>query len=391
MFDRLCNIPKSYSFFLFGARGTGKSTLLHQSFANAQGECLWVNLLDPSVERRLSQNPSYLREMIDSHRALNAANPKVVVIDEVQKVPELLNLVHQLIEDSKLTFALTGSSARKLKRGAANLLAGRAFVRRLYPLTHRELGPKFNLDTALTWGSLPRVLQFDLPEDRADFLYAYTDTYLKEEVLMEQLVRKVPAFREFLHVCAQSAGKILNYTKIARDISADNMTVTTYLEILEDTLIANLLPPFHQSIRKRQRKNPKLYFFDIGVVRALANQLNLPLRASTYLYGDLFEQFVILEIMRLAEYYQKKWSFSYLRTKDDAEIDLIIERPGLPLAAIEIKSTSAVDDHEIDRFARLGRDLPNAECFIFSQDSVARIRSGVHCLSWMEGIAAIGL
>jgi predicted AAA+ superfamily ATPase len=382
MFNRKVNIPKNNSFFLFGARGTGKSTLLRQKFSEAR----WIDLLDVEMERRLRERPSVLKELLAAGLKSNW-----VVIDEIQKVPELLNTVHSLIESSHLNFVLTGSSARKLKRGGANLLAGRAFMRRLYPLTHDELGSSFSIEDVLNWGALPKIFQFDEQRDRMDFLKAYADTYLREEIVMEQLVRKVPAFRKFLEVSAQSAGKILNYAKIAKDIGSDPVTVPSYFEILEDTLVATLLPPYHSSIRKRQRKNPKLYFFDLGVQRALALQLDIPVREGTYLYGNNFEQFLITEIQRLAEYTGKNWSFSYLRTKDDAEIDLIIERPGMPTAAIEIKSSRIVDEKDVDAFARLAGSLQNAEMFFLSQDPLVRKIGLVTCMPWQEGIAALDL
>jgi predicted AAA+ superfamily ATPase len=218
--------------------------------------------------------------------------------------------VHRLIEKTHISFALTGSSSIKLKRGAANLLAGRAFVYNLFPLTHWELQESFQLDAALRWGTLPKIFQFNLDEERERFLKAYSLTYLKEEIAVAQLVRNLNPFRNFLEVAAQCNGQILNYSKIARDVGVDTKTVQAYFSILEETLVGFFLPAFHQSVRKRQRVSPKFYFFDPGVKRALARTLQQEIYPRTYEYDQAFEHWVVLEFFRLAHYLDKEWSFS---------------------------------------------------------------------------------
>lgn len=386
MINRILKPSKNNSFFLLGARATGKSTFLRSFFS--PDEALWIDLLNLDVEAQLQARPMALAEQLA--KASENSALKWVVIDEIQKIPFLLDVVHSEIERGRFLFALTGSSARKLKRGSANLLAGRAFSNYFFPLTHLELGAKFDLDLVLRFGSLPKIFAFT-HEERMDYLRAYANTYLKEEIQAEQIVRKIQPFRAFLEVAAQSAGKIINYSRIARDINSDPVSVQSYFEILEDTLLGFQLKPFHLSIRKRQRKNPKFYLFDLGVQHALARTLSVPLVVQTSAYGEAFEQFVINEIQRLNFYFKKDWELSYLRTKDDAEIDLIIDRPGLPMALVEIKSSARVDETSIAQLSRLAKDFPKHEAFCLSQDPMARIVSGVQCLPWMQGLRELGL
>ncbi|MFH1726804.1 MAG: ATP-binding protein [Pseudomonadota bacterium] len=373
----MINPIKSNSFFLFGARGTGKTTLL-RSLLDPE-TCLFINLLEPELEDDLNRNPEILGHLID-----NKKNLEWVFIDEIQKLPKLLNVVHDYIEKSKLKFALTGSSARKLKRGASNLLAGRAFVYNLYSLAFLEIGDAFDLDKALKYGTLPKIFDFDTEDEIQAFLRAYALTYLKEEIKEEQLVRKLDPFRRFLDVAAQMNGEIINFSNIAKDVGTDVKTVQSYFEILEDTLIGHLLEPFSKSIRKRQRSNPKFYFFDNGVKRALDRTLTLDLAPKTFEYGIAFEQFIINEMFRLNSYESRDWKFSYLRTKDDAEIDLIIERPGKPIALIEIKSTEKVDERHIRNLVSFNKDIENSQAFCISKDPVNKKIMNVDCIFWKD-------
>ena len=286
MFPRFVKFPLQHSFFLFGPRGTGKSTLLKKRFHLSQ--CLWLDLLETSVEDQFSRNPG------DFYAIVKALPKEVlyVVVDEIQKVPKLLDEVHRLIEETDKIFILTGSSARKLKRGGANLLAGRAFVCSLYALSCFELGEQFELERALHWGTLPKIFSLEDDTSRSAFLRAYSDTYLKEEIWNEQVIRKLPPFRRFLEVAAQCNGKIINYANIAQDVGVDDKTIKEYFIILEDTMIGFFLEPFRNSFRKRLVEKPKFYFFDPGVVRSLSRRLSVPLTAKTSAYGDAFEHFI---------------------------------------------------------------------------------------------------
>lgn len=385
MFNRLFKFPKNNSFFLFGARGTGKTFLLKDHFKPPKAA--YFDLLSPEQNETYSLRPQALVEQL----AALGSETEWIVIDEIQKIPKLLDVVHQQIESSRFKFALSGSSARKLKRGGANLLAGRAFVNHLYPLTAHELGGQFSLDAALAWGTLPRLFAFENDADKRDFLRTYAHTYLKEEITAEQVVRRLDPFRRFLVVAAQMSGQIINYSKIAREVGASTPTVQTYFQILDDTLVGFLLEPFHESIRKRQLGNPKFYFFDSGVQRALNNTLTVELKPQTYAFGTAFEHFVINEINRLQSYAKKDYRFSYLRTKDGVEIDLIIERPGLKRALVEIKSTARVAEDDVRALQQLGNDVPNSEAFCLSLDPAPKKIGAVACFPWLIGLEELGL
>ncbi|MCC6272404.1 MAG: ATP-binding protein [Deltaproteobacteria bacterium] len=385
MFDRLIKPIENRSFFLFGARGTGKSTWLHKAFEARPH--LYIDLLDLDQEERLAKNPAALSTEIDGMKDPDAW----VLIDEIQKLPKLLDTVHRYIEkDPPVRFALTGSSTRKLKRGAANLLAGRAFLQYLFPLTFLELKEDFELSQAISWGTLPEIFQLNSDQDKTRYLRTYAQTYLKEEIVAEQVIRKLDPFRHFLEIAAQQNGEILNYSNIARDIGVDTITVQSYFQILEDTLVGYFLHPYHESIRKRQRSNPKFYFFDLGVKRSLENMLTVELRENTYAYSKAFEHLVILEAMRLNAYFERDYRFSYLRTKDHAEIDLIVERPGAPLALVEIKSGTQADERDIKTLAALLKDMKQpAEAYCLSRDPTPKRIGEIRLLPWQEGLREI--
>ena len=380
MISRLLQLPDDESLFLFGPRGVGKTTLLKHLpwFSNA----LYINLLVPGEEQRFARYPD---ELISIVKALSTQTSHIV-IDEVQKLPKLLDVVHELIETSSKKFILTGSSARKLKKGGANLLAGRAFVYHLFPLTSLELDNYFNLDDALRFGTLPEIYSYQTHEEKHLFLNAYAHTYLKEEIWGEQLIRELDPFRRFLEIAAQSNGKIINYLNIARDVGVDDKTIKSYYSILEDTLIGFYLESFHHSIRKQVNTKPKFYLFDTGVTRALNHLSMVPLVAQTSGYGDAFEHFIILECIRLASYHQKDFRFSYLRTSNDVEIDLIVERPNKPLLCIEIKSASIVTPIMINSFIRLTLDIKNSEAICLSQEKYPKKIDHVTVLPWLAGL-----
>lgn len=313
-----------------------------------------------------------------------------VVIDEVQKVPKLLDIVHLEIEKKKTKFALTGSSARKLKRGAGNLLAGRAFTYHLQPLTTHELDKQFDLANALAFGTLPKLMEYTLSDDRNEYLRSYVRTYLKEEILIEQLIRKIDPFRDFLPIAAQMNGHIINYNKIAKDVGVQQPTIQSYFQILDDTLLGFYLPAHHRSIRKRQREAPKFYFFDPGVKRALDGTLSVPLLPQTSAFGKAFEHWAILEVYRLNEYFRKDYQLSYLRTKDDAEIDLIIDRPGQKSVLVEIKSTTRVMESDIRTLARFQKDWKTpVEAQVWSLDPTEQRWGKVQSLHWQRGLDSI--
>lgn len=383
MFERYREFSLDHSLFLFGPRGTGKSTLVADRF-NPEATVRY-DLLDSKIVEQFQRDPGSLYAMV-------TGLPKHlthVIIDEIQKVPQLLDEVHRLIEEKKKNFVLTGSSARKLKRGGANLLAGRAFVYHLFALSSFELKNSFDLNKALHWGTLPKISSLTTGTDKDSFLRAYAETYLKEEIWDEQIVRKLPPFRKFLEVAAQCNGKIINYANIAKDVGVDDKTVKEYFIILEDTLIGFFLEPHHNSFRKRLSEKPKFYFFDTGVVRSLARRLSLPLLPKTFAYGDAFEHFIILEFIRLASYFQPDYRFSYIRTAGDVEVDLVVERPGLPLLCVEIKSSEMIAESDIGPFKRLTKDIPNSESVVLSQDRFVKRYDHITCYPWQVGLIEI--
>lgn len=378
--NRLLKLTDNRNGLLFGARNTGKSTLLKEIFAPEVA--LWIDLLDPNVEAQFLSNPSLLEAMV---LALEDSKP-LVILDEIQKVPKLLDVVHRLIESTNKKFIMTGSSARKLRHGGANLLAGRAFVYHLFPFTSIELGAQFNLDSALRWGTLPAISYMKDEDEKIRFLQAYTQTYLKEEIWLEQFIRKLDPFRKFLEVSAQCNGKIINYANIARDVGVDDKTIRQYFSILEDTLIGFFLEPFQHSFRKRLSLKPKFYYFDTGVVRALSRMLTLPLVPSTSAYGEIFEHFIILECMRLISYFHSEFRISYLKTKDDAEVDLIVERPGQKILFIEIKSSTHIQKEDLSSFERIVEDFGDCEAVCFSNDETEKRFGNIFALHWQTGL-----
>jgi predicted AAA+ superfamily ATPase len=388
MVKREVNLLKSHSFFLFGARGTGKSTLLEQIIPKK--DSFWVDLLLPEEEAFYAESPGALSQRISELKY----TPDWIVIDEIQKVPKLLDVVHYEIEKRKLKFALTGSSARKLKRKGVNLLAGRAFVNYLYPLTHVEIANDFDLIPALSWGTLPFVTNLTADrtgdEVRKAFLQSYVETYLKEEILQEQIIRNIVPFRKFLSIASQLSGTMLNYSSIASDLKVDWATVRSYFEILEDTLLGFNLPAYNKSLRKQQLQSSKFYIFDLGIKRALDKTLGL--KPSTgQIIGPLFEHFVISEIYRLNHYYKKDFELSYLATQGGLEVDLILERPGEKTALIEIKSSENVSDKHLRHIEQLASEYSDFEAFCLCRESQPRKVGKVRVLPWKLGIKELGL
>jgi len=383
MIARSLILPQTHSFFLFGARGTGKTSLLHELWNHS---ALYIDLLNLETEARYQAEPENL------YKELSQQNPRgqgTVIIDEIQRVPKLLDVVHRKIEETKLQFILTGSSARKLKSGAANLLAGRAFVFHLFPFTAEEIGSKFDLLDALQYGTLPKVVTFEDTLEKRRFLKSYGLTYLKEEVWGEQLIRKAEPFRKFLPLAAQTHGQVVNYSKIARDVGVDDTTVQNYFSILEDTLVGFLLPAYSGSIRKQLRSTPKFYLFDNGVKRALEGTVDFPLVHGSFEYGTLFEQFVIVEIMRRVAYAEIELGFSYIATEGGAEIDLVLSRGTKVIALIEIKSSSKIDPQDLRHLVIFKDSFKGAKSFCLYGGEIEFQEDGIAILPWKKGIEQI--
>lgn len=369
---------------MFGPRGTGKTTFLKHFFDPTELE--YIDLLNIEEEDRFARNLLELEERVHALQP-----PKTwIVLDEIQRIPRLLDVVHRLIETTSVKFAITGSSGRKLLRGASNLLAGRAFVNHLHPLTISELSDSVPLLELLKWGSLPKVIQFQTGEEKKEYLRAYAHTYLREEIAAEQLVRKIDPFRSFLSAAAQCNGQIINASKIARDVGVDTKTVQAYFSILEDTMVGFLLPAWHRSIRKRQSTQPKFYFFDPGVKRALDFTVTQEMYEGSFAFGNAFEHLIILELFRLNHYFRRDFRFSYLRTPSGAEADLIVDRPGAPTAFIEIKSSTFVSEEDCASVNSFAKELPDVAAFCISRDPHQKKIGHTRCVPYWEAARELG-
>ncbi len=346
-------------------------------------KAVYVDLLEIDLMDQLLMDPSRFKQIIDSPENYH----KSVIVDEVQKFPRILDVVHSQIQSRKRQFILTGSSSRRLKQQSSNLLAGRAWVYNLYPLSALELGESFNLKKALEVGGLPEAYIQEDQVSSHEYLKAYASTYLQKEIQQEQWVRKLDPFRRFLAIAAQMNGKVVNRSKIAKEAGVDDTTVANYFEILEDTLLGFYLPTYHKSARKSQTLSPKFYFIDPGIKRALDRTLTVDLLPQTFAWGDAFEHWVILEIVKNASYSRLDWTFSFIRTKDNVEIDLVIERPGTSALFIEIKSKKMVDESDAKSLETLGRDTdPSAEKWLLSLDPLDRFFGKTRALHWQKAI-----
>ncbi len=354
-------IGNRQSFFLFGPRQTGKSTLID---ALTQGQRVFkIDFLETETVLKYKTNPSLFRS--EAEKFIQTQERPIFFIDEVQKVPEILDGVQKLLfQYPQSQFILTGSSARKLKQGGANLLAGRAIKFHLHPLTHLEIGQNFDLNKYLGRGSLPPIV--DLDEVSAQrILQPYTATYLQEEIIHEALVRNVVPFSRFLEIAADQNGEMVNYSNIARDVGIASKTVQDYYQILEDTLICFRLLPFLKGARKRLIKHSKYYFFDLGVTNTLCKRPIGPANPGTSLYGRLFEHFIIMEVLRLSDYFEKNFSLYHWRNAQQAEVDLIIES-SKGLMACEIKAKEVIHSQDVKGLKKFAEDYPNAQLICIS-------------------------
>lgn len=364
LITRFFNLPKS-SFFLFGPRGTGKSTWLRQKFPNA----LWIDLLQPENLRLYSAYPERLRELV------LLPEQKDIVVDEVQKIPALLGVIHSLIEQKKgFRFVLTGSSARKLKREGVNLLAGRAVMRHLHPFMAAELGDKFALDDALRFGLLPVVYASQEPRDT---LAAYVGLYLKEEVQAEGLVRNIGDFARFLEVISFSHGAVLNISNVARECFVSRKLIEGYLSVIQDLLLCHLLPVFTKRAKRDMVVHPKFYYFDAGVFRSLRAQG--PLDKISEVDGSALEGLVLQHLKAWSDYQGSEYNIYYWRTRFGVEVDFIVYG-AKGFWAIEVKNSKNVYPQDIRNLCAFGEDYPEAKLLLlYRGDKTIKIKN-VLCL-----------
>lgn len=353
------------SFFLFGPRGTGKTTWLRHAFPGAT----FLDLLQPDLARDLAARPERLRDLV------RAVPPRAaVILDEVQRIPELLHLVHALIEgDPRRRFVLTGSSARKLRRGGVDLLAGRAVVRTLHPFMAAEW-PAFDLPAALDLGLLPLVVAAPDPHD---VLRAYASLYLDQEVRLEGFTRNIGAFARFLETISFSHASVLNVANVARESQIERKTVAGYVEILEDLLLCFRLPVFTRRARRATVQHPKFYFFDAGVFRSLRPRG--PLDQPQEIAGPALEGLVAQHLRAWIAYSNAAASLSYWRTPSGVEVDFVVYGPS-SFWAVEVKNSGHVRPEDLSGLKTFGADYPQAQRILLYRGERRELRDGIWIL-----------
>ena len=363
------------SFFLFGPRGTGKSTWIEMVFKNA----LAINLLEPDVFRRFAARPETLLDLVRAQK-----KSATILIDEVQKVPEILDVVHQLIEENRdRQFILTGSSARKLKRTGVDLLAGRAALKTMHPFMAAELGAGFVLDEALRTGLIPVIRDSKNPEEA---LKSYTALYLKEEVQLEGLVRNIGAFARFLEVISFSHASLLNISNIARDCEIERKTVEGYISILEDLLLAFKLPVFSRKAKRQLSEHPKFYLFDAGVFQSLRPQG--PLDHPQEITGGALEGLVAQHLRAWAAYSAGKNELYFWRTRSGVEVDFVVYGEA-GFWALEVKNSARVSDSDLRPLKLFKDDFPESRALLLYRGKERLIRHEVLCLPCDEFLSQL--
>jgi predicted AAA+ superfamily ATPase len=352
------------SCFLFGPRGAGKSFLIREQLKQ---RAVVLDLLRSEVFLRLSSDPSQLESMIDA-----AGDSSLVVIDEVQKIPLLLDEVHRLIEERRIRFLLTGSSARKLKRGRANLLGGRASQAELFPLAWKELAD-FDLLRYLRFGGLPRVCLSEEPEEDLD---AYVRTYLTEEIQAEGFIRRLPPFNRFLQTAALANGELINFANVASDAQVAPSTVREHYQLLEDTLIGFFLLPWTQSKKRKAISTAKFYFFDTGVTHTLAGTKHLDRNSD--LFGRSFEHFLAMELRSALSYRRTREPLRFWRSTHGHEVDFIV---GDRFAA-EIKAKTRTAERDARGLKAFQEEGAVRRYYLVSQDRVERKSQGIEYIHW---------
>lgn len=368
MIKRYFTMPdaEDESVFFFGARQTGKTTLLMQLFPNAR----YYDLLKSDEYERLSRSPQLLRE------ELRDCKPgELVVIDEIQKLPFLLDEVHWLMVNCDLRFVLTGSSARKLRRSGVNLLGGRAMMNNFYPLVSAEI-ENLDLDRAVNNGMIPRHY---LVADASRRLSAYVGLYLQSEIVEEAVVRNLPSFNRFLSAAALSSGEMLVYSNVAADCGVSSVTAKAYFDLLVDTLVGYYVPAYTRKVKRKLVHAPKFYLFDVGVVNHLLHRGRL--RQGSPEYGHAFEHFVIQELVAWLGYHGRGDELSYWRTGNGVEVDAVI---GDANVAIEIKSTQEIKDSQLRGLRSFGDDYPNARLIAVTLDTRRRRKDRIEVIPVRE-------
>ncbi len=349
------------SLFLFGPRQTGKTSLLRKTLPDAR----FLSLLDSDLYLSLSRRPATLRELV-------LPGDRLVIIDEIQKLPVLLDEVHGMIEEREIPFLLTGSSARKLRRGGVNLLGGRARSRTLHPFVYAELGDRFDLLRALDVGLIPSIY---LSDDPYDDLRAYAGDYLREEVAAEGLTRNVPAFSRFLEIAALSNAQLINYSAIASDAQVPMSTVREYFQILEDTLVARRLPAWRRSTKRKAIVTSKFYFFDVGVARFLQQRRGLRRRSPEF--GEAFEAYLFHELSSYHDYAGVE-GLAYWRSRSGFEVDFILG----DAVGIEVKAKEHVGKRDLRGLEALSEERCLDRYIVVSLETYPRRVGNIEVVPW---------
>ena len=384
-----CLVEKNQSILVLGPRGTGKSYYINY-LLESKSEKIVIDLLDTELYSRFLKNPGQLSKIVryklESHKNV------IVFIDEVQKVPALLDEVHRLIETigDRVVFILTGSSARKLRKSHANLLAGRAIYIPFFPFSLMEIDLVKGIDKAMQYGTLPKAFLDNDVFLIENYLRTYTHIYLKEEIQQESLTRNIDVFSRFLEFAAFENGHPINYSKIAKQLGVSLKTVQGHYQILEDTLIVTKIPAWTFSIRKQMIQMPKYYFFDNGVLNSLTGELKTELKESSYRFGRLFENLVVNEIIRYNELMDLDYNLYHYRTNHGSEIDLILQKNiKYPPIAVEIKSTATPGGVDVKQLNKFKDEFPDSECYVLCRVPYPYEENGVTFLPFVDGIKQV--
>lgn len=372
IYNRLINIDTDTpsSIFLFGPRGTGKTSWIKAHLK----DILYFDLLNTSIFNDFLANPARIEERIPK------GFDQYIVIDEIQKIPELLNEVHRLIESHKYRFILTGSSARSLRRQSVNLLAGRALSYTMHPLTCYELGSDFSLETALKFGLLPSIYHVS---DPMHYLETYITTYLREEILQEGLMRNLNQFARFLETASFSQGQVVNMSGIARETAIDRKLIANYFDILEDLLIGYWLPVFTKRAKRRLTSNPKFYLFDSGIYRTLRPKG--PLDAPEEIDGTALETLFLAHLRAINDYYRLGYKLYFWRTSNNIEVDFIVygERG---LFAFEIKRSRNLSRSDLNGLKAFSEDYKIAKCYLLYGGNHEEYHDNIHVMPFSQGL-----
>ena len=366
----LCKILENKSLFLFGPRQTGKSSFIKNQLMNTDVAMFWT-LLDGRLRLKVLADPSILRQEVEVRNLQDC----IIIIDEIQKCPELLDEVHFLIEERNIRFLLTGSSARKLRSSGVNLLGGRATQRHFHPFNFAEIGnhPNYNLSYIFEHGLLPSMfLSSDIEED----LSAYVDTYLTEEIAAEGFSRNIPNFARFLTVASMSNSQLINYTNIASDSQVPVQTVKQWFQVLEDTLLGYQVESFTNTKKRKAITTSKFYFFDIGIARALRN-IPTP-KENTTEFGEYFEHLICMELKSWIDYKYPRSKLTYWRSTSNMEVDFCVDEE----IAIEVKSSSNVTEKHLKGLKALREEGIFKRFVVVCQEEHPRIIDGIEILPW---------